>query len=95
MGKVWQLQEAKARFSELVNKALTEGPQRVTRRGESAVVVVSEEDFQSFEPKPGKRKSLIDLIRECPAPEIFDLIEEDRRKDVWRETEENYFEKSP
>ncbi len=95
MGKVWQLQEAKARFSEVVNKALTEGPQRVTRRGESAVVVVSEEEFRNFEVKSSKRKSLVELIQECPAPEIFDFIEEDRKKDVWRGTEEDYFEKSP
>lgn len=41
----WQLQEAKQRFSELVRRALDEGPQVVTRRGEEAVVVVSAREF--------------------------------------------------
>ena len=41
----WQLQEAKQRFSELVRRALEEGPQVVTRRGEEVVVVVKAEEF--------------------------------------------------
>ncbi len=41
----WQLQEAKQRFSELVRRALEEGPQVVTRRGEEVVVVVRAEEF--------------------------------------------------
>ena len=36
----WQLQQARGQFSSLVDAALTEGPQRVTRRGRQAVVVV-------------------------------------------------------
>jgi prevent-host-death family protein len=39
--RVWQLQEAKARFSELVRRAQTEGPQTVTVHGEAAVVVTA------------------------------------------------------
>ncbi|MGB6944404.1 MAG: type II toxin-antitoxin system prevent-host-death family antitoxin [Bryobacteraceae bacterium] len=41
----WRLADAKNRFSELVNRALTDGPQRVLRRGD-AVMVVSEQDYQ-------------------------------------------------
>jgi antitoxin Phd len=43
--KAWQLQEAKAKFSEVVEAALQDGPQAVTRRGEQAVVIVSYEAF--------------------------------------------------
>lgn len=43
--KTWQLQEAKAKFSEVVEAALQEGPQAVTRRGDPAVVIVSHEAF--------------------------------------------------
>lgn len=43
--KAWQLQEAKAKFSEVVEAAIREGPQTVTRRGEDAVVIVSIEVF--------------------------------------------------
>ena len=45
---MWQLQEAKNRFSELVNKVLSEGPQVVTRRGEEVVVIVSNEEFKKL-----------------------------------------------
>jgi antitoxin Phd len=45
----WQLQEAKARFSELVQRAIYEGPQTVTRHGKDAVVVISVEEFRLME----------------------------------------------
>jgi prevent-host-death family protein len=41
----WQLQQAKQRLSEVVRRALEEGPQVVTRHGHDAVVVVSVEEF--------------------------------------------------
>lgn len=42
----WQLQEAKQKLSEVVQKALDEGPQTITRRGESVVVVVSVDEYR-------------------------------------------------
>ena len=42
----WQLQEAKQRFSEVVRRALDEGPQVVTRHGEEAVIVVSAREYR-------------------------------------------------
>src|SRR6266478_2634637 len=48
----WTVAEAKAKFSEVVQKAETEGPQRITRRGEDAVVVVSKKEWD----KKTKRK---------------------------------------
>jgi len=44
--KSWQLQTAKARFSELFRRAQSEGPQWVTRMGKEAVVVVAAEEFE-------------------------------------------------
>lgn len=41
----WQLQDAKARFSELVREARRRGPQRVSIHGRDAVVVVSAEEY--------------------------------------------------
>lgn len=41
----WQVQEAKQRFSELLRRALEEGPQVVTRHGEEVAVVVSAETY--------------------------------------------------
>ncbi len=45
----WSLQDAKNRFSALVNAALSGEPQRVTRRGQPAVVVLAEERANSDE----------------------------------------------
>ena len=42
----WPLQDAKNKFSELVNAALAGEPQRVTRRGRPAVVVLSAEEYE-------------------------------------------------
>lgn len=44
--KTWPLQDAKARFSELVETCLREGPQMVTRRGEKAVVIVPAAEWE-------------------------------------------------
>ena len=46
----WAVADAKNRFSELITKALTEGPQRIARRGES-VVVISETEFARLKPQ--------------------------------------------
>jgi prevent-host-death family protein len=44
---VWTVVQAKARFSELVDQARTQGPQTVTRHGRSCVVVVSVEEWEA------------------------------------------------
>ena len=46
----WRLEEAKARFSEVVRRARVAGPQRVTVRGRDAVVVLSTEDYARLAP---------------------------------------------
>ena len=61
--KSWQLQDAKNRFSEVVERALKEGPQTVTRHGKAAVIIVSVADYEKSQVT---RKSLIELLRECP-----------------------------
>lgn len=43
MTTIWRLADAKNRFSELVTRTLTEGPQRVRRRNDEVVVISSEE----------------------------------------------------
>ncbi len=56
----WQLQDAKANFSQVVNRALDEGPQRITRHGRAAAVVLSEQDFERLVAR--KRGSLTDFL---------------------------------
>ncbi len=46
----WKLEDAKARFSEVVRHAREDGPQRVTVRGHDAVVIISVEEFERLTP---------------------------------------------
>ena len=59
----WQLQDAKARLSEVVKKAANEGPQRITLHGQPAAVVLSESDYQRLKKQP---RRFIDFIRNSP-----------------------------
>ena len=59
----WQLQEAKNRFSEVVEKALRDGPQIVTKRGVETVVVLSVEAYRKLT-KP--KTDLVDFFRRSP-----------------------------
>lgn len=60
MAKTWQLQEAKARFSQLVEEALKGRPQLVTRRGRKAVVVL---DWETYARLTGADLSLWEALR--------------------------------
>ena len=78
----WQLQDAKNRFSEIVNKALQDGPQIVTRRGKKTVVIMSVEQYQKLV-KP--KINIVDFFRKSPLQgEDLDLA---RKKDSVREVE--------
>ncbi|MDE2888492.1 MAG: type II toxin-antitoxin system Phd/YefM family antitoxin [Gemmatimonadota bacterium] len=63
MKPVWALQDAKNRLSEVVNSAVREGPQTITRRGKETAVVVSIEDFRQLTTSPG---SLVSFFRNSP-----------------------------
>ena len=61
----WPVQDAKARFSELLDTCLTEGPQLVTRCGAETAVLVSIDEWQRLQ--HGARPSLKDLLLEPSA----------------------------
>lgn len=63
MGNVWQLQEAKNKFSNLVDKARLDGPQIVTKHGKESVVIISFEDYQKLN-KP--TSDIISFFQESP-----------------------------
>ena len=65
----WNLADAKNRFSEVVNLALTEGPQRVHRRKDTVVVVSAEE----FERLSGERPAFKDYLTRGESFEGLDL----------------------
>jgi antitoxin Phd len=59
----WKLQDAKARFSEVVDRALHDGPQVVTRHGENAVVIVAYREFIGAEPGQDFKDFLMSIPR--------------------------------
>ena len=58
---VWKLEDAKARFSEVVRRAEREGPQSVTLRGRRAVVVVDAAEFDRLA-GPGRPQGLVAFL---------------------------------
>jgi antitoxin Phd len=79
----WQIQTAKARFSEVFRLARTEGPQRITRQGKEAVVMISDEQFHRLMVKSRQPKSIVQFFRESPLVGVkLDLT---REKDTGRD----------
>src|SRR5215510_8700748 len=74
----WQLQTAKARFSELFRRARTEGPQVVTRQGKEQVVILPAEQFAQLTKRVRQPKSLVKFFAESPLADV----ELDLRRDV-------------
>jgi antitoxin Phd len=63
MASVWQLQEAKNKFSEVVEAALNDGPQIITRRGVETAIVISYEEYRKM---LLKQKTLTEFFRQSP-----------------------------
>jgi antitoxin Phd len=81
----WQLQTAKARFSELFRRVRSEGPQYVTRGGKEAVVVVPAEQFEDMAARRQQPKSLVEFFRRSPLAGVkLDLR---RRRDYGRDVD--------
>lgn len=70
----WPLQDAKSRFSEVVDLTLREGPQWVTRRGREAVVILSAQDYRRLR---GDMPSLLSTLLEAPRGEPLDISRSD------------------
>lgn len=82
MRKSWQLQEAKSKFSEVILRAGTEGPQWITKHGRRTAVVISSNDYDRL--KRGNT-SLAEFFQRSPLRGVdLDL---ERAKDLPREVE--------
>ncbi len=77
----WRLAEAKNRFSEVVSRALSEGPQQVIRR-DDVVIVLSKKDYDRL---LGKQNSFKEFLLH-QTPRIYDL-EIERNKSPMRNVE--------
>jgi prevent-host-death family protein len=62
----WTVAEAKAKFSEVIDRAQSDGPQTVTRHGRSAVVIVAAEEWQRKTKRVG---TLADFFANSPLRE--------------------------
>lgn len=77
---IWQLQEAKSKFSQLVESAMVDEPQIVTKHGHNAVVVLSYKDYEAMT-KP--TTSIVEFFRNSPLAEAE--LDISRNKDFPRE----------
>ena len=78
--KTWQLQDAKAKFSKLVDEVIEDGYHTITRNGQPVVIVISKKDFEKY---LRSTETLIDFFQRAPFPD-FDL-NLTRDKDTGRE----------
>ena len=82
METFWTVQDAKNRFSEVVEHALNEGPQTITRRGKETAVLLSLSAFRSL---CGTKGDLVRFFQKSPLTECdLDL---DRKREYGRATE--------
>ena len=84
----WQLQDAKARFSEFLDAALKKGPQTVTRRGVEAAVLVPVDEWRRLqrESRPNIKELLL-----AAGPRFEDIV---ARRGAWRRRRPTDFSKS-
>jgi prevent-host-death family protein len=79
----WQLQTAKARFSEVVKQAADDGPQQITVHGRSVAVVISSDLFDRLS---GNQSTLVDFMRRSPLYGQEDVVI-DRDRSLAREVD--------
>ena len=81
----WKLEDAKNRFSEVVRLALANQPQRVTRNGREAVVVLSADEYERL----AAPQDLIDFLQSSPLAKAIAAgeFEFERSEDVGRDIE--------
>ena len=82
MQNTWQLQDAKSKFSQLVESAICDEPQFVTKYGKNAVVILSFEDYKKMT-KP--KTDLVSFFKNSPLADIE--LDISRNKDIPREIE--------
>ena len=84
-GLDFQLQAAKARFSEVFRLARSQGPQRITRHGKEEVVVVPAEQFDRLLGRTTQPRSLVEFFAESPLARF--KVELERTPDYGRPIE--------
>ena len=78
--KRWQLQDAKNKFSEVVESAISDGPQIITRRGRETVAIISIKEYRGL---TAPESDIVDFFRNSPLAGIS--LDLERRNDLSRE----------
>ena len=78
----WKLEDAKARFIEVVRRARAEGPQRVTVRGQDAVVIVAAKAFERMLPLALPPQDLASFLQSLEIGDLDVTREHDTGRDV-------------
>jgi prevent-host-death family protein len=65
----WRLQDAKARFSEVVRDAQQRGPQRVTLHGKDAVVIIGADEFDRLQ-RPVTGRDIVNVLASSPLADV-------------------------
>jgi prevent-host-death family protein len=79
MYRVWQLQEAKARFSELFTKVIEDGPQMVSRHGKQTIVLLKETDYRALR---GQSQGLVEFLLSAPKLDLELERDPDSGRDI-------------
>lgn len=80
--KIWQLQEAKNKLSELIERAQKDGPQIITRRGHKTAIVISVEYYEKL---INLKNDLADFFKKSPLYGVD--LEIERSNDTMRDVE--------
>lgn len=75
MNNVWQLQDAKSKFSKMIEQALAHGAQIVTRRGQKTVVILPFDEYQRL---TKQTEGLAQFLLASPLPGSDLSIERDK-----------------
>ncbi len=75
MKYIWKLQDAKSKFSQVVEDALKKGPQFVTRRGKETAVILSSEEYRKLK---GEKVDFKDFLLNTPSTKRGLHIERDK-----------------
>ena len=82
MARVWQIQEAKNKLSEVLDEAIKHGPQIITKRGVEAVIVLS---YAEYRKAMLNQTKISEFFRESPLAEVDLDLRRDKsglRKDI-------------
>jgi antitoxin Phd len=81
----WQLQTAKAQFSEVFRRARERGPQVVTRQGSEAVVILPIEEFERLTHRASQPQGLVEFFAKSPLAKVS--LDLERKPDYGRKVE--------